>query len=174
MTNLEIASTFPEAKKTLETLVQKDNKALTELLETERKLTEKCIELCITAKSRDFYIWISTEIFVKIPRQEIEKRLKKNKQILRFIKAGKSNLKDKQVEIEKIKQIPISSFIEFNRGVACCVFHEEKTPSMKYYQKDNRVYCFGCHKGGDVIDVTMATQKNSFKEAIAFLRKYVG
>ncbi len=30
-----------------------------------------------------------------------------------------------------------------------CIFHDDKTPSMKV---DERYYCFGCHETGDVID----------------------
>ncbi|MGX8711698.1 MAG: CHC2 zinc finger domain-containing protein [bacterium] len=34
-------------------------------------------------------------------------------------------------------------------GMACCIFHEDRTPSMKV---DNRFHCFGCGADGDVID----------------------
>lgn len=34
-------------------------------------------------------------------------------------------------------------------GFACCPFHEEKTASLKIYDKS--FYCFGCGAGGDVI-----------------------
>lgn len=34
-------------------------------------------------------------------------------------------------------------------GMACCPFHNDRTPSMKV---DNRYYCFGCGATGDVID----------------------
>lgn len=36
-------------------------------------------------------------------------------------------------------------------GMACCIFHTDKTPSMKV---DNRFHCFGCQADGDVIDFT--------------------
>ena len=35
-------------------------------------------------------------------------------------------------------------------GMACCVFHDDRHPSMKV---DTRYYCFGCHATGDVIDL---------------------
>lgn len=42
--------------------------------------------------------------------------------------------------------------IEVNRaGFACCLFHNDRTPSMKLY-KDN-FYCFSCGKSGDVISL---------------------
>ena len=36
-------------------------------------------------------------------------------------------------------------------GMACCIFHQDKHPSMKV---DRRYYCFACHATGDVIDLT--------------------
>ncbi len=33
------------------------------------------------------------------------------------------------------------------RGMACCPFHNEKTPSLKVY--DDHFYCFGCGATGD-------------------------
>ena len=36
-------------------------------------------------------------------------------------------------------------------GMACCPFHNDKTPSMKV---DHRFHCFGCGADGDVINFT--------------------
>ena len=36
-------------------------------------------------------------------------------------------------------------------GLARCIFHEDRHPSMKI---DGRFYCFACHATGDVIDFT--------------------
>ena len=38
-------------------------------------------------------------------------------------------------------------------GMACCPFHNDKTPSMKL---DRRYHCFGCGADGDVIDFAAA------------------
>jgi len=44
--------------------------------------------------------------------------------------------------------------IRVNRnGMACCPFHNDKTPSMKL---DKRFHCFGCGADGDVIDFVAA------------------
>ena len=37
--------------------------------------------------------------------------------------------------------------------MACCPFHNDKTPSMKL---DQRYHCFGCGADGDVIDFAAA------------------
>ena len=43
--------------------------------------------------------------------------------------------------------------LKVNRhGMACCPFHQDKTPSMKL---DARYYCFGCGATGDAVDLTM-------------------
>ncbi|MBR5345855.1 MAG: DNA primase [Clostridia bacterium] len=38
-----------------------------------------------------------------------------------------------------------------HNGMACCIFHDDRHPSMKV---DERFYCFSCHATGDVIDFT--------------------
>lgn len=38
-----------------------------------------------------------------------------------------------------------------SRGLACCPFHSEDTPSCKFYPGTGGFYCFGCGAGGDVI-----------------------
>ena len=43
--------------------------------------------------------------------------------------------------------------VQVNRGsFASCLFHNERTPSMKLY--DNHFHCYGCTKHGDVITLT--------------------
>ena len=42
--------------------------------------------------------------------------------------------------------------LKVNRaGMACCPFHDDKSPSMKL---DDRYYCFGCGATGDAVDLT--------------------
>ena len=47
-------------------------------------------------------------------------------------------------------------------GMACCIFHNDKTPSMKV---DNRFHCFGCGADGGVIDFVMQLYGIDSKEA---------
>ena len=47
-------------------------------------------------------------------------------------------------------------------GMACCPFHNDKTPSMKL---DRRYHCFGCGADGDVIDFAAALYRLGKKEA---------
>lgn len=50
-------------------------------------------------------------------------------------------------------------------GFCCCPFHGEKTPSMKVYDGDKGFCCFGCHKGGSVIDFVMELYGLPFVDA---------
>lgn len=47
-------------------------------------------------------------------------------------------------------------------GMACCIFHTDKTPSMKI---DNRFHCFRCGADGDVIDFVVQLYDIGTKEA---------
>jgi DNA primase len=56
----------------------------------------------------------------------------------------------------------------------CCPFHNEKTPSFTVDPERKLYYCFGCHKGGSIIDFVMEMDKTSFPETIETLAKKLG
>lgn len=57
-------------------------------------------------------------------------------------------------DVLRAKEYPITNMIKFNsQGFAPCVFHQDKTPSMRYYKNSNSVHCFGCSTSGDSIKV---------------------
>lgn len=73
--------------------------------------------------------------------------------------------------VQQARSVPITRYIEFSKqGFARCLWHEEKTASMKYNgekaAKPNSVKCFGCGFSGDVIDVVMKLKGCTFKEAV--------
>ena len=49
-------------------------------------------------------------------------------------------------------------------GFMCCPFHNEKTPSMKIFDKD--YHCFGCGENGDAITFVQKLFNLSFQEAL--------
>ncbi|MDR1177194.1 MAG: DNA primase, partial [Spirochaetaceae bacterium] len=55
-----------------------------------------------------------------------------------------------------------------------CPFHSEKTPSFSVDPDRKMYYCFGCHKGGGVINFLMETEKLSYPQAIESLAKRFG
>lgn len=53
--------------------------------------------------------------------------------------------------------------LEVRNGMALCIFHDERTPSMKLY--DDHFHCFGCGEHGDVTDLVAKLLNLSPKEA---------
>lgn len=51
-------------------------------------------------------------------------------------------------------------------GFISCPFHSEKTASLKIYPDGRGWYCYGCGKGGDVIDFVKALYGINFNQAI--------
>jgi DNA primase len=56
---------------------------------------------------------------------------------------------------------------QLGRLVACCPFHEEKTPSFFIF--DDNYHCFGCGAHGDVITFVREIHTLSFVEALKWL-----
>lgn len=56
-----------------------------------------------------------------------------------------------------------------NKWWGLCPFHTERTPSFSIDAERGLFYCFGCHKGGSLIDFLMETEKLSFFEAVSEL-----
>lgn len=56
---------------------------------------------------------------------------------------------------------------------ACCPFHNEKTPSFSVSPGKQIYHCFGCKKGGGVINFVMEMENLSFPDAVQFLAKRV-
>jgi DNA primase len=55
-----------------------------------------------------------------------------------------------------------------------CPFHSEKTPSFSVSPDKQIYHCFGCGKGGGVINFIMEIEGLSFPEAVDFLARRVG
>ncbi len=52
------------------------------------------------------------------------------------------------------------------RGFMCCPFHGEKAPSLKVYKDTGGWHCFGCDRGGSVIDFVMEHENCNFQTAV--------
>ena len=55
-----------------------------------------------------------------------------------------------------------------------CPFHGEKTPSFSVSREKGTYYCFGCKRGGDVIDFVMEIERLAFAEAVERLAERFG
>ena len=56
----------------------------------------------------------------------------------------------------------------------CCPFHSERTPSFHVVPERQMYKCFGCGKGGGVINFIMEIENLSYPDAIRFLAKRGG
>ena len=53
-------------------------------------------------------------------------------------------------------------------GMAVCPFHGDRDASLKVYRDPRRGWhCYGCHAGGDVIDLAMRLYGVGFREAVS-------
>jgi DNA primase len=58
-----------------------------------------------------------------------------------------------------------------------CPFHgggQERTPSFKVEPDQKLYYCFGCSKGGSILDFVMEMEKISYPDAIKSLARKFG
>ncbi|MGR3810471.1 DNA primase [Jiulongibacter sp. NS-SX5] len=58
--------------------------------------------------------------------------------------------------------------------IACCPFHNEKTPSFSVSPTKGIYKCFGCGKGGDSVRFIMDLEGLSYPEALKWLAKKYG
>lgn len=70
----------------------------------------------------------------------------------------------------------VSEYVQLGRTsgsnrFGLCPFHSEKTPSFSVNRDKQIFYCFGCHKGGDVINFIMNIENLTFPESVEFLAK---
>lgn len=55
-----------------------------------------------------------------------------------------------------------------------CPFHNEKTPSFSVAPEKQMYYCFGCGKGGGVVNFIMETENLSYPDAVRHLAQRAG
>lgn len=75
------------------------------------------------------------------------------------IEAAKANIEDVIGRFVQLKR-------HGNELVACCPFHDEKSPSFTVTPHKGFYYCFGCGASGNAIDFVMNFEGKTFPEAI--------
>lgn len=167
-----LMQTFPAASKAIK-------KNLNLWISEDKRTIRKCMADIMTFNNalfskipRDQHGFATVTILFPIKEQKWDamRRLQTNKKRLLYFK--KPNTKNSGAvtpqNIQFAKDIPIDTLIDFNNGFANCIWHEEKTPSMKLYN-NNQVHCFGCGVHGDSIDVTMNLHGIDFILAVKLL-----
>lgn len=61
-----------------------------------------------------------------------------------------------------------------NNMFGLCPFHSEKTPSFSISMDKQIYHCFGCGKGGGVVNFIMEIENLSYPDAVQFLAKRTG
>lgn len=73
----------------------------------------------------------------------------------------------------------VSDYVQLTRRSGAnqfglCPFHSEKTPSFAVNSEKQIYHCFGCGKGGGVINFIMEVENLGYRDAVAFLAKRSG
>ena len=84
---------------------------------------------------------------------------------------------DELVQRNPIEDV-VGQYVSLRRSGAnmfgLCPFHGEKTASFSVAPDKGIYYCFGCHKGGGVINFQMEVEGMSYPDAVRALAKRVG
>jgi len=84
---------------------------------------------------------------------------------------------DELVDRNPIEEV-VGQYVNLKRSGAnmfgLCPFHGEKTASFSVAPDKGMYYCFGCHKGGGVINFQMEIEGLSYPDAVRALAKRVG
>ena len=84
---------------------------------------------------------------------------------------------DELVARNPIEEV-VGSYVSLTRRgsnyFGLCPFHNEKTPSFSVAPDKQMYYCFGCGKGGGVINFIMERENLSYPDAVRHLAKRVG
>lgn len=121
---------------------------------------------------------LSNELAEQVFGKELKEMNSKYKRLTTeygILKGGlvpNSNGKITEDDVAQAKEISVENYLTFNRaGFSRCVWHDEKSPSLKFYRNSNKVHCFGCGKSADVIDIVMNLYSMDFLQAVKFLIK---
>lgn len=172
----ELPKVFPEAKP----ILLEKLKEWETIKENIRTIIKKKLRI-INAKSAPENRWFWQSLTAEIDGQkivEIDKHITRLKRLQIFYSdSGPPRKGIGRYDIERIKSIPIEEVLNIkfrrsgNKLFGLCPLHKEKTPSFYIYQKSNSFYCFGCQKGGDIINLIQLLYSYSFVEAVRHLQK---
>jgi hypothetical protein len=172
-----------EVAEILKPLVLENSQRL-KRLKKERKLLEERLDKEYSSNSNElnrYFVLTWWDVSHKTEIKDVERLLKV--QSRQYVKA--KNLAPKivnnhlkwQEKVERAKEASIvdiaQQYAEVKRAgrrfTMLCPLHEEKTPSLVLYPDSNSFHCFGCKKGGDVIQFYIELHNVPFKEAVNYL-----
>jgi DNA primase len=92
---------------------------------------------------------------------------------VRFPETFLDDLK-RQADIVRVVQDYVSLKKKGANWMACCPFHQEKSPSFSVNPAKDIFYCFGCGLGGNVFKFVMEMEHVSFPEAVKLVAEKTG
>lgn len=107
-----------------------------------------------------------TKAFIDIQTKKLDNEINKMRWMLKI----KDNNELTDGMIQHAREYPITNLIDFNNGVASAWCHEDKTPSLKYWERANRARCFVCNLTFNPIDVLMERDGMNFYDAVKRLQ----
>ena len=157
--------TFKEAKTFFKDLIIEEEKHLKRI---DAQLTEW--------RNNPPYLNEETERFAHETITAIKQKIKEYQKHIYRLDMRKTHLENRNdLNVELAKTVPVTNFLNFDRsGFTKCLWHssgQEKTGSLKYYERTNSVYCFAGCGHHDVIDVVKQINNVNFKEAVLLLTK---
>jgi DNA primase len=92
---------------------------------------------------------------------------------MRFPQTFLDDLK-RQADIVRVVQDYVALKKKGANWMACCPFHQEKSPSFSVNPSKEMFYCFGCGKGGGVFNFVMEMEHVTFPEAVKIVAEKTG
>jgi hypothetical protein len=175
-TDKELLAIFPEAKIIIPLKIREwmqEQKKVIEVIKAKLRVVYK--------KSAKENQWFWKEV---VKQLDGHKLMEINKHLTRLYRqraiAENRKPKGNRLSEEQIQQalaVPLVDIamrsIKLRRAgrtfMGLCPFHNERRPSFHIYPQKNNFYCYGCNKGGNVINFVRETQGLSFREAINYL-----
>lgn len=175
-TDKELLEIFPEAKQIIPEKIKEWEKKRKELVE----IIKKKLSLIKDKITDEFSQWFWRE-WVKVNEGEellkIDRHIARLKGLLAVVQGRGSKNRITEEEIQQALHTPIKSIANqhlrlIKNGknlVGLCSFHNEIHPSFFIYPETNSFYCYGCQKGGNVINFVQEYYNFSFEKAVEFL-----
>lgn len=175
-TDKELLEMFPEAKRIIPVKIQ-------EWRSKRRKVIEviKSKLRIVHTKSAPENQWFWKEVIKQLDGHEVVEMNKHISRLCRQLTVGQNRKqKGNRLTEERIQQALAASLVDIamqnmklrkagKTFMGLCPFHNERHPSFHIYPHNNSFYCYGCNKGGNVINFVRELQGLSFREAVEYL-----
>jgi hypothetical protein len=173
----ELLIIFPEAKEVIPEKIKEWEERRVKIIET----IKQKLSLIKKKTSDGFSYWFWRE-WVKVNEGtealKIERHIARLNRLLNISRDQNSKKQITQEAIQEALRVPIediaSQHTKLRKSgknlVGLCPLHNEKHPSFYIYPETNSFFCYGCKKGGNVINFVKLLYGYSFGEAVKWLQ----